>query len=230
MQRTLPVLAALLLLALAAPTAAAHASKTSADGKIRVTWGFHDEPAVTGQKLRLDLIIRDNATMTGIGGLNTTDITSLSLHLGDQAYDFGDLTAFRGAKTGGFAGDGNYTGQHAVWLTQPGVYALRIKGTIQGSEIDLEIPASHEYHAAHDIMFPKGAAHGGMPGDASALEARIAALEAKVTALEAEARTASETPATVTPQVSPKGPIPAGGVALAALAAVAVAFALRRRA
>lgn len=230
MNKTMMTLATIALLCLAAaPTASAHASKNSADGKIRVTWGFLEEPAYTGQKLRVDLIIRDNATMAGIGGLNSTHITELSLHLGEEEYDLGNITAYRGAKTGAFAGDGNYTASNPVWLTKAGVYVLHIKGTIEGSEIDLEIPASHEYHAAEDIMFPGGGAHG-EDDDAAGLEARIAALEAKVAALESEAKTASETPATVTAQASPKGPVPAAGVALVALAAVAVALALRRRA
>lgn len=223
-RRIATALAALTFLALAlAPTAAAHASKTSDDGKVRVTWGFLDEPAYTGSKLRIDLIIRDAATGAGIGGLTGADITELSLRYGEEEYDLGDVTAYRSVKGSAFGGDGNYTGEHAVWLTHPGIYTLHIEGNIAGSAIDLDIPSAHEYPAHDEIAFPEAA-------DASGLEARVAALEQQVAALRAQQQTQAQTPATLTPQTPPTSTdAPAGGILLAAVGAVVAALLVRRK-
>lgn len=212
-------LATTLLLA-AAGSASAHASANSADGKVRVTWGLAEEPGFTHDKNRLDLIIRDAGTREGIGGLTDADVTKLALRYGEEEYDLGDITANRGPKGSAFAGDGNYTSEHFVYLTRPGIYTLHIQGTIAGSEVDLIIPATHEYKPISEIMFPEEIELGG--GDASDLEARVAALEAK-------ARTQANTPATLTPQTTGGSDAPAAGVLIGTLAAVAAALALRRK-
>lgn len=214
-------LSTVLLLAFA-PTAAAHASANSADGNVRVTWGLLEEPGFTNEKTRLDLIIRENATGAGIGGLTAENITELALHYGEEEYDLGNITVNRGVKSGAFAGPGNYTSQFYVYLTRPGIYTLHIQGTIAGSEVDLEIPATHEYEPMTEIMFPEKIEPGGA-GDLSALEARIAALEAKT-------QTMAQTPATLTPQdtAPPTKDAPALGVLVVMAAAVAVALARRK--
>lgn len=214
---------AFLMTALAAP-AAAHASGTTEDGAYRITWGFLDEPAYTHQKNRLDLIIRDNATGAGVEGLTANDLT-LELVKGEERYDLGDLRAYRGAK-GANAGVGNYTTANPVYLTDPGIYALHVKGDIRGSAVDVTIPAAHAYEPMSEIAFPGEAAFGG-GSDTSALEARIAELEAAVAALQAEAQAQATTPASVTPQDT--NPVPAPALGLVALAIVALALALRRR-
>lgn len=219
-RRVVPILllATFLVVALA-PTAAAHASANSGDGKVRVTWGFLDEPAFTGAKLRLDIILRDPATGAGIGGVSAADITELSLHYGEEEYDLGNLTAYRGVKGSAFAGDGNYTGAKAVWLTRAGIYTLHIQGTIHGSEVDLEIPSTHEYPSHDEIAFPEA--------QAEALEARVAALEGDLQALKQQMATQANAPATVTPQDTSEAP--AAGLLLALLALAAVALLLRRK-
>ena len=205
-----------------APSAEAHASANSADGKVRITWGLLEEPGYTHEKNRLDLVIRDNATGAGIGGLTAENVTELSLHYGEEEYDLGNITANRGVKSGAFAGGGNYTSANYVYLTRPGIYTLHIKGTIAGSAVELDIPATHEYEPMTEIMFPEEIEIGGA-GDTSALEARIAALEAK-------AQTASTTPATLTPQTTSGGSdAPAAGILLATIGAIAAAFILRRK-
>ncbi|HET6405837.1 MAG TPA: hypothetical protein VFH78_14435 [Candidatus Thermoplasmatota archaeon] len=230
---TLLVLTTAATLALAAP-AAAHASANSADGKVRVTWGLLEEPGYTHEKNRLDLILREVGTGAGIGGLTAENITKLALRYGDEEYDLGDITVNRGAKGANFAGPGNYTSQNFVYLTRPGIYTLVIQGTIAGSEVDLTIPATHEYGPMTEIMFPDEVAiGGGAGGDTSALEARIAALEQQVEALRAQQQTQSQTPAPVVTQTpagtTPTRDAPAAGILLASIAAVVAALALRRK-
>ncbi|HVM45633.1 MAG TPA: hypothetical protein VM582_06830, partial [Candidatus Thermoplasmatota archaeon] len=104
-RRVLAATAALAFLMTAlAGNAAAHASANSADGKVRVTWGFLDEPAYTHQKNRLDLIIRDAATGAGIGGIAPGALT-VALRYGEQEYDLGEVTANRGALRAAVRGD-----------------------------------------------------------------------------------------------------------------------------
>ena len=212
----LRIFAALLVAALAlAPTAAAHASKTTADGKVRVTWGWTGEPAVTMTKNGLDLIVRDDATGAGIGGLEGANLT-MSLHHGEDELRVGTLATQFGK------GPGNYTASHAITPTKPGLYTLRISGAIAGTEVDLEIPATHEMAAIEETYFPEMAS-----GDAAALAQKVATLEQKVAALEAKATAQSTTPTDVTPQAGNDAP---GFGLLAALAALgAVAALLRRR-
>jgi hypothetical protein len=228
MKRILLLATALAFLALAfAPAASAHASMNTADGEYRVTWGFLDEPAYTHQKNRLDLTIRDAAT--GIGGLTAANLT-VKLVYGEDEYDLGNISAYRGAKGGAFAGDGNYTSANHVWVTREGIYSLAVTGDIRGSPVDLTIPAAHEYHSMSHIAFPDDDAFPA-GSDTSALEARIAALEEQVSALRAQVQTQSETPATLTPQTpaaSPDNGVPAPLFVLA-LGAVAAALVLRRR-
>jgi hypothetical protein len=212
-----------------APTAAAHASRNTADGKYRITWGFIDEPAFAEEKHRLDLVIRDlvdpatNQTGAGVGGVLAEDLT-VELHSGDAHYELGDVGPYRGVK-GTTVGPGNYTTSNAVFLNRAGLYVLHVEGEINGSLVDLEIPAAHALESHEEITFPAEYAES---ADTSALEAQVAALTARITALEAKAATQSTTPATLTPQVTGSAPAPGLGV-LAAIAAVGVAFLLIRR-
>lgn len=212
-----PLLAAAVLLMALAPTAAAHATKTSDDGKIKVTWGWKTEPASTYTLNALDLTIRDNATNAGIAGLEKAGLT-VTLRYGEEALEIETLAAQSGK------GNGTYTGPHAITPTRPGIYTLHVSGTIQGSEVDLEIPATHEMEDLRETMFPVRSS------TTAELDAKIAELEAKIAALEAKSRTSSETPADVTPATGGRNPVPAPG-ALPALAVLAVAtlVALRRR-
>lgn len=220
--RLILMLLLLTTLLASAGSASAHASANSADGKVRITWGLLEEPGFTNEKTRLDLIIRDVATSAGIGGLTPENVTELSLRYGEEEYALGNITANRGVKSGAFAGGGNYTSANFVYLTRPGIYTLHIKGTISGSAVELDIPATHEYEPMTEIMFPDEIDIGG-GGDTSALEARIAALEAK-------AQTASTKPATLTPQTTSGGSdAPAAGILLGTLAAVVAALILRRK-
>lgn len=213
-----------ILLFASAGGAAAHASKNSSDGKVRVTWGWLNEPANAGEKLRVDLVIRDSATGAGIGGLTAADFTELTLHYGEEEYALGNVTTYTGPKGGTFAGPGSYTASVAVIPTREGIYELHIKGIVNGSEVDLEIPASHALEYPEALAFPDPLKTN------EALETRLAAMEAEIAALKAKAQTQSQTPATLTPQTP--SPAQKGNsipmVGLLALVAVLAFVALRK--
>lgn len=219
MQKIPTLFLGLAVLALAfAPTASAHKTDYAADGTIKVVWGLLHEPAVTWRVTGLDLRLTDNASGEGIA-LDKLDLEA-SLTYGDQTLPL-DLSQRHGQP------DGHLTSQPFT-PTRAGLYALHLKGTIDGKEVDVTIPAAHEIAAASETYFPEPSfdpysARGG--GDASA---QIAALEARIAALEAQADTQATTPATVTPQDG-SNPTPALGL-LGAIAAVAAVLAIRRRA
>jgi hypothetical protein len=201
-----------------APTAAAHKTTFSSDGKIKIVWGFLNEPAVTYTKTGLDLALTDNATGAPITGAAET----LEAHLkwGEQEHEFEDLRAQVGKP-------GSYT--DVITLTQPGLYTLVLHGTINGTQVDLEIPGAHEIHGIDETFFPAPASNpfGGASGSTAALEQEIAALKTRLAALEAKTSTQAATPATVTDQANG---VPAPGLLVVALGLVAAALVLRRRA
>jgi hypothetical protein len=214
---TFAVLAVLTLALAVAGPAAAHKTAYSKDGKIKIVWGFLNEPAVTMTKNGLDLRIQDNATGYAIPDLQSS--LKVEMHYGeDVEMEFKDLS-------GQFGKPGYYTG--TITPTKPGVYTLHIMGTVNGTELDLEIPASHDVEAIEETYFP---ALNDTGKDTAALEARVAALEAKVTQLDAKLKTQATTPTAVSTKEPAK---PAPGfepvLVLGALAAVAMVVALRRR-
>lgn len=202
-----------LLLCLAGP-AAAHASKSSEDGKVRVTWGWTSEPATTMKVNGLDLIVRD-ATGAGIAGLENANLT-VSIHHGDDVLKVERLATQFGK------GPGNYTSSEPITPTRPGIYTFRIAGTINGSPVNLEIPATHEMIDVSETYFPEPAAGSGD------VDQRLAALEQEVAALKARSQTQSTTPATVTPQ-DRDSDVPAAGLLLGLVGIALAVAAFRRR-
>ena len=210
---TLVALASLALLLVAATgTAAAHKTAYSADGKVRVVWGFLNEPAVTYTKTGLDLQLRDNATGAPLEGAEKT--LNASLVYGDQTHPFTGLAAQHGADK-----RGSYT--DVVTLTRPGLYSLRLVGTVNGSAIDMTIPAQHEINDLGQTYFPDAAG----PGE---LAAEVAKLRQEVDALKAQQQTQSGTPADLTPQGGNGVPAP-GLLASLAVVGVAALLLMRRR-
>lgn len=212
--------AALLVLS---PTAAAHKTAYTADGKYKVVWGFLNEPAITWQKTGIDLRITDNATGAGVAGLQ--DAIEVHLKKGDHEMHLEDLA-------GQFGTVGAYT--QVVTLTQPGLYTLVIHGKINDTVVDdLEIPAAHEIHEVEDTFFPatdESPFTEGPDAEDDALLARLAALETEVAALKAKQATQSQTPAPLTEQpTTTTAPVPGFGLLAAALAVVGVALVLRRK-
>jgi MYXO-CTERM domain-containing protein len=212
-------LAALALLAAAlvvlAGPAAAHKTGYSADGKVRVTWGFLNEPAVTYTKTGLDLILRDNVTGAPLEGAEKQ--VTATLLLGGETHVFEGLAAQSGADK-----KGSYT--DVVTLTRPGLYSLRVQGTANGSAVDVTLPAQHEVKEVGETYFPDAAAP-------SQLAQQVNDLQAEVAALKADLKAQAETPASVAPQAPPSKGTPAPGL-LPGLAVLGVAALLltRRRA
>lgn len=217
-------LATLVLVAVAA-SASAHATAYSADGKIKVTWGWTNEPATTMTKNGLDLILRDNATGAGLSGMGNANLT-VEIIYGDEV-----MTLERIKPQHGREAEGRYTGPHPITPTAAGIYTLHIAGTINGSAVDLTIPANHEMDPIEDTFWPTQ-----LPGTADlareldALKAENVDLTARLAALEAKATTQSQTPAPVTNQ-EPASNNPIPGIGLLGLLAVGVlVIAFRRRA
>ena len=209
----LRILVAALALALAlAPTAAAHKTAYTPDGKFKIVWGFLNEPAVTMDKTGLDLILTDNATGAPILGAHET--VEVRLKHGEEEIHLKDL----GAR---FGSPGAYT--QVITLTKPGLYTLVLQGTINGTEVDMSIPAAHEAAPISETYFPPFEA-----ADATALAAKVSELETKVAALEARATTQSTTPAPTVTQPPGGNDAPALGI-VGALAALGVVLLLRRR-
>lgn len=214
----LGILAIATLLLAVSGTASAHKTAYSPDGKVKIVWGFVNEPAVSMTKNGLHLALSDNLTGAPITGAESLH-AELKYAGADEEREL-PLSAQ-------FNVPGAYTS--VVTPSKPGLYTLHLKGTINGSEVDLEIPASHDVTAIEETYFPEIEA--AETGDTAELVAQIQALTARVSALEAKAQTQSNTPATLTPQPTAGGndtPLSAG-IVLAALGAVALALAMRRR-
>lgn len=203
------------------PTAAAHKTVYTTDGKIKIAWGFLNEPAVTWTKSGLDLVLADNATGAPITG--AADTIEVHLKYGDKELHLDDLA-------GRFGAPGAYT--QAVTLTKPGLYAINIHGTINGSVIDMDIAAAHEIADVEETFFPEAESPFAEDeeGDDAALLDEITALKARVAALEATAQTMATDPATVSGQPAATSDVPGPGLLLAAIAAVGAALLLRRKA
>lgn len=206
--RTLAVALALAAL-VTLPVASAHKTTYTPEGNVKIVWGFLGEPAVTMTKTGLDLGLTDNATGAPILGAQET--LRASLVFGEERHDF-SLRAQ-------FGSPGKYT--DVVTLSRPGLYSLHLNGTLNGTAVDMTIPAAHDVEAIEETYFPS-MEH----GDAD-LAAKVAALEAKVAALEAKATAQSQTPATTSTATG--GNDAPGFGALAALAAVGLALVLLRR-
>ncbi|HVL87342.1 MAG TPA: hypothetical protein VM681_04940 [Candidatus Thermoplasmatota archaeon] len=144
-------IAVLAVLALAGG-AQAHRTAYTPDDRIRLVYGSLGEPLYTFQKSGLDLGIFDNATdapVTGLGAdveAGTPARINVSLLYGGARLD---LTPTMVAQHGR---NGWYT--YPYVLTQPGVYSLRIEGTINGTVVQLTIPPLHEVRELDEIMWP----------------------------------------------------------------------------
>jgi hypothetical protein len=204
--RPLFALAAVALVLSVAGPAAAHATAYSPDGKWKFVFGFTNEPAVTMTKNGLDLQIIDNATGFKIPDLQTS--LKAEMHKGDVERELKDFA-------GQFNKSGYYTA--AITPTEPGVYTLHLAGTINGSDVEIEIKTSHDVADIADTYFPARDA-----ADYTELEARVAALEAK-------AKTQSETPTTTTKATSKGTPGFEPALLAGAVGVVVLALALRRR-
>lgn len=174
--RLLTALVAIALLLAFAPTASAHKTSYSADNKIKVVWGFLDEPALAHVKNGLDLRLSDNATGAPIAGVTSATL-HVELHYGDHEWEFEDF----GAQ---FGSPGRYTG--VVTPTRAGLYKLHLEGTINGSAVDMEISAAHEIRDVRESMFPDKVNNTrDLEGQIGTLKSDLAAAKADIAALKA---------------------------------------------
>jgi hypothetical protein len=201
----------LALALLVVPTASAHASVFTSDGRYKVTFGFLNEPAVTYTKTGLDLIITDNATGGPVDGADKT--LHATLLYGDKTHDLSLAPQF--------GTHGRYT--DTITLTEPGFYKLHVTGTLNGTTVDVTIPAKEPTPDINDTYFPDH------PPSLADLQAQVAALQQQVAALQAKAtqQAASTTP--VTTQFAPTKAAPAVELVGALAVVGAAAFLLGRR-
>lgn len=152
--RAVPLALLTLAALLALPAAAAHQTAYSADGRLRFTYGSLGEPVYTFQKSGLDLGVFDNATGAPIEGLAASEGAQPGaigfrlwlVHAGQEL----ELTP--GLRTQ-FGRAGWYT--YPYMLTEPGGYALRIDGTINGTPVQQTIPPRHDIQGTDSIMWPQ---------------------------------------------------------------------------
>lgn len=149
--RSLVMLACLGLLA-AAPSAAAHATAYTPDGKVKFVFGNLGEPVYTFMKTGLDLGIVDNRTGAPINGLVPSEgVGETKIHIILQhGTDSKDLTP---ALTAQFGKPGWITAP--LMYTAPGLYPIHITGTINGTTVDQTLQPKHAIADLGDIMWPR---------------------------------------------------------------------------
>jgi MYXO-CTERM domain-containing protein len=199
------LLTAVLLLGalMVVPAAAAHVTYLTDDEAYVITVGQQGEPVYTFQRTNLDLIIRENTDERAeVGGVHET-LTAVLIGPGGEELE-GELSPQHGA-TGRYQFADGYT------LTQPGVYTLRLTGTIGESTVDRVYDLPHAIHSQSEVMFPDRGLD-----DLRALNARVADLETRL--MQAET------------QAADNGEAPAPGLALVALLVLGLALLARRRA
>jgi hypothetical protein len=167
MQRIhLVALASVVALLAVAVTAQAHVTHLTDDEAYFITIGQQGEPVYTFQRTNLDLIIRineDGERGAEVGGVHETLTATLIAPGGEELQ--GTLTVQRGSE-GRYQFDGGYT------LTEPGVYTLRLVGTINDTPVNDVYAMPHEIYSQADVMFPDQ----GLP-TLKELDARLQALE-----------------------------------------------------
>jgi len=161
------------LLGAAIPTASAHATSYTPDGKIKFVYGHLNEPAYTFTKTGLDLGIYDNATGGPISGLESVDHDGKLNPKIETWYVYaGQTLELTDGFKAQFGQPGKYT--YPITFTKPGAYSLRIKGTINGTAVDQTLAPAHPIEALDDIMWPEKVASN------DDLDQRLTTLESKV--------------------------------------------------
>lgn len=207
----LRILLGLLILGLfAAPTGSAHAVYPTDDGNFNIVVGYQGEPVYTYQATGLDLIIRDNATGGGVPDVHTTLNATLVSPSGQE------LTYPLEPQHGETS---RYEFSEGFVLTEPGLYKLRLSGTINGTQVDGDYAMKHATKPRTEIMFPAEGLD-----DLQALNERIADLEAQVATLEQNGDTGTNGDGAE--QNGAEAPLPVFSLALLGIALLAL---VRRR-
>jgi hypothetical protein len=220
-----PALAVFSLLA-AAGAAAAHEHVTVANGKYEFIVGWKNEPVYAGVKNGLDLgvnrVLGETGQVDSEGNpvLKTEPIPGLVGNL-TATYEIAGKTFTPPDWRAQFGRNGWYTAE--ITPTREGEYTIHVVGNIEGNPIDVRVKP-HEVEALEETMFPEKDLS---PEEASAkiadLEQQVGGLKTELAALKTKAQSGP------TPAVKDATATPGFGVALAALGAVGVALALRKR-
>ncbi|HEX2065364.1 MAG TPA: hypothetical protein VHI93_00990 [Candidatus Thermoplasmatota archaeon] len=232
MRLLLPLAMATLLLA--APIAAAHQTwydngKTqTAASKVRFVYGNLYEPVSTFQKTGLDLGVFD-ITGKPVTGLECVDgrgervpnapFTTLALTYAGQTLDLSAGCKAQHGKPGWYT--------FPVIYTRPGSYVLQVKGTVNGTAVDLAIQPAHPVADSSGEMFPvKVEGAEASAAKVAELSGRVAELDGKVAQLTGDLDALRSRLASLENKGS-KG-AGTGGVALLGLVAVLGLAAVRR--
>lgn len=133
-----------LLAAAVAGDVSAHNSKHVADDKYRVSVGFINEPIHTNERNGLDLAIRRTGEREPVAGLEAGLKAEIIAPDGKTREELPIRPRY--------GHPGRYT--FDVVLTQPGTYAVRVWGTLEGSPFDQTFELS-EVKPLSVLNFPK---------------------------------------------------------------------------
>jgi hypothetical protein len=132
------------------PPASAHEHRPVANGKYDFTVGWGDEPAYSGFKNSISLVIEDAA---GKPVNDVTDTVKVEITTGAQKTA---MTMEPNFKVGSFGDPGDYR----AWIVpnRAGTYAFHFTGTIRGDAIDATFTSSDttfdDIKAASEVEFP----------------------------------------------------------------------------
>jgi hypothetical protein len=219
MQRTLLVLVAVAGVALLPSLAAAHVTE-SFPNNVVVKVGWDVEPSESMNYNHVTMQLWDNATGAAITGVTTDNVTLTVTHAGQsKTLDFEESDD----------DPGNYSAP--IEPTQPGIYVVHVKGTINGAKVDADFNVEDVQDIA-DAQFPaRTDPTAQMQQDIATLKSEVAALQAKLNTQSTTTTTlVTQSPVSSTPSSTTRAAASLGASAVVgALAGAAVVLAMRRR-
>ncbi|MBW3582821.1 MAG: septum formation initiator family protein [Euryarchaeota archaeon] len=201
--RTFIGLLALVAIVGLTPSAIAHATAPTDDGRFFITVGNQNEPVTTWTKTGLDLIIRENES--GERGAEVPDLhRTLSATLispGGEEMRMDLKTQFREV--------GRYEFTEPYVLTEAGQYRLRLVGEIDVTTVDGIYDVSRPVPSWSEITFPAEAKtpteleaeNDALRQEIDDLEARLSTLESDQAALQEQVDAQETNEATALPSV-----------------------------
>lgn len=142
-----PLLAAALAAAIVAPSAAAHTTVFSSDGKYRIVVGQLEEPVVTQQKTGLDLCFTLNTTAREPVAIDLSAVQATLVSPGGEELSQELRTQF--------GRPGCYQFEKPYVLTEPGQYTLSLSGDLNGTALAFTgVNAGGTVEDHEEIRFP----------------------------------------------------------------------------